>query len=156
MASSIQTQLVFFYSISFISFLSFGFYQRIGLWQTLRFPPLLHYFCLACAHCCFISPLWVSEWVSEYDFWVSLCGFHSLLTLSKQVFHLRIHFYAPIPTPFPFAPSLPHTSVALVLLPFRLASMPANHLLSAWRCHLTPSFSSSLTSFFSFTTGGNS
>ena len=53
---------------------------------------------------------------------------------------------------FSFAPSLAPTSVASKNLSsgvtaFSFASKPASHLLSAWACHVTPSFTSSLTSF---------
>ena len=66
--------------------------------------------------------------------------------------HLLDHFSAPTPTPFPlpllFLLCLLLSKISVVApLLFICYQITATYLLSAWACHLIPSFSSSLTSF---------
>ena len=132
----------------FFSFFFFKFYvyvQPFGLWHTtdistyMLWPGSMPFSLSTCAlsrrHDCFYCDFWVEpSWVypsNSSPAWSFFRSHSSSLSL---------------------APSLPPTSVVFKNLSsgataFSFPSKLANHLLSPWACHTTPSFSSSLTSF---------
>ena len=116
----------------------FGLWQTLGVFKYIDSLAWLLPFTFPCL-------LYLAA-VSNCDFWAMPSWIHPSRSLPAW------SFFRPHSNSFSLAPSLPPISVAFKNLSsgataFTFASKPVSHLLSAWACHKTPSFSSSLNSF---------